>query len=87
MTDELYIFFGQKSQDICQTSKFSAGQNENLVVLSDSPAVFAKTAIQHFTKKVKLNKYILNRFSFDFMEKTKQKQIKAVDQGVPLRLV
>ena len=40
---QITISFCQKSQDICQTNCFSSGQNENLPVLSDSPAVFAKT--------------------------------------------
>ena len=36
--------------------KFSAGQNENLPVLSDSPAVFATSELQHRVEGLGLGK-------------------------------
>ena len=56
---QITISFCQKSQDIFQILKFSAGQNENLPVLSDSPAVFAKTAVPIFARVMALLNVVL----------------------------
>ena len=39
-----YLFLPEIAGHLSDKLKFSAGQIENLPVLSDSPAVFAKTA-------------------------------------------
>ena len=41
-----HLFLPETTGHLSDKLKFSAGQNENLLVLSDSPAVFANTA--HF---------------------------------------
>ena len=40
-----YLFLPEITGHLSDKLKFSAGQNENLLVLSDSPAVFVKTVL------------------------------------------